>query len=269
MNSTADQAIEALRAVRDRVAGQVETMGAEDLAAQSGASEWTVAQVLSHMGSSAEIMLASVEGALAGTGKPRDGLAPAVWDRWNALAPADQASGYLAASEAILARLESFDDVTRKDLRADLGFLPKPADVLTIAALGVSETVLHGWDIEVAVDPGATLAPEGLECLFEVNKMFMPYFAKADAIEHPTTRPMTVAVELTAPRMSFGLSLSVTKVSLLDGAPSEVAAVFKGPAEAWLRLLSGRLRPEHTPDGVSLYGGGVTLDQLRGVFPGY
>ncbi len=268
MSSTTDQAIAALRAVRDRLAGKAEKMGTEELAAQSGASEWTVAQVFSHLGSGAEIMLGSVDAALAGADKPADTVAPAVWERWNAMAPADQAAGYIASSGEILARLEGLDEATRKDLRVDLGFLPKPADVLTIASMGLSEATLHGWDVDVAFDREAALAPEGLEFVFETSKMFLPYFAKPDAVQLTGGRPLTVAVELTDPRKSFGLSLAA-KVTLLDGAPSEVAAVFKGPTEAWLRLTSGRLTAPYMPDSVSLYGGGVTLDQLRAVFPGY
>ena len=39
------------------------------------------------------------------------------------------------------------------------------------------------------------------------------------------------------------------------------------PAEALLRLLAGRLDPDHTPASVSTKG--IELDELRAVFPGY
>jgi hypothetical protein len=51
--------------------------------------------------------------------------------------------------------------------------------------------------------------------------------------------------------------------------PSEVDGVLKAPAEAWLRLVAGRLGAEYTPEGVHLYGGAVTLSDLRRVFPGF
>ena len=49
-----------------------------------------------------------------------------------------------------------------------------------------------------------------------------------------------------------------------DGA----TATFDGPLEAGIRLMAGRLKPEHTPAGVDVTGN-VTLDELRKVFPGY
>jgi hypothetical protein len=48
----------------------------------------------------------------------------------------------------------------------------------------------------------------------------------------------------------------------------EPTARFEGPFEAAVRLIAGRLGPEHTPPGVSVTGE-VTLEQLRQVFPGY
>lgn len=44
--------------------------------------------------------------------------------------------------------------------------------------------------------------------------------------------------------------------------------VLRLPAEAWLRLVYGRLDDEHTPT-VELEGDGLTLDRLRSVFPGF
>jgi hypothetical protein len=44
--------------------------------------------------------------------------------------------------------------------------------------------------------------------------------------------------------------------------------VVTAPAEAWVRLVAGRLGPEYTPASVSVTGS-VGLDDLRRVFPGY
>ena len=56
-------------------------------------------------------------------------------------------------------------------------------------------------------------------------------------------------------------------VSLGD-APGEPDGVLTAPAEAWLRLATGRLAPQHTPAEVELTGP-VDLDTLRRVFPGF
>jgi hypothetical protein len=57
------------------------------------------------------------------------------------------------------------------------------------------------------------------------------------------------------------------KAELADR-PADADAVLTLPAESWLRLVSGRLAPARTPDGVSV-SGAITLEQLRQIFPGY
>jgi hypothetical protein len=51
-------------------------------------------------------------------------------------------------------------------------------------------------------------------------------------------------------------------------APDNPDAVLTAPAEWWLRLVAGRHAPEHTPATVTLTGG-ITLDDLRRLFPGF
>jgi uncharacterized protein (TIGR03083 family) len=266
MSADADRAISVMRTVSDRIAGRVAKMGPEELAAPSGAVEWTVAQVLSHLGSGAEVMLATVDGAVDGSGAPAGEFAPEVWGRWNAMTPAEQAEQFLKAGEALVARFEGFDEAARANLKIALGLLPQPVDVATAVGLRISELTFHGWDVEVAFNREATLAPEAVELVFAPMEMFLGYFAKADVIQ--SARPLTLSIELTEPRKSFGLVLG-PKVTLLEDTPAEVAGVVKGPAEAWLRLLAGRLGAEVTPENFTVYGGAVTLPDLRKVFPGY
>ena len=75
-----------------------------------------------------------------------------------------------------------------------------------------------------------------------------------------------VLVTLTGPDRQFGLSLGQTP-SFVE-TPAEPDVTLTLPAEAWLRLATGRLRPEHTPDSVAVTGD-LSLDDLRRVFPGY
>ena len=62
-------------------------------------TEWTVADVLSHLGSGAEILGRRLEDSLAGVDTPDD-AAPAVWDVWNAKTPDAQAADALVADRA-------------------------------------------------------------------------------------------------------------------------------------------------------------------------
>jgi hypothetical protein len=57
-------------------------------------------------------------------------------------------------------------------------------------------------------------------------------------------------------------------VRVVRGGSEDQTATFSGPLAAAIRLLSGRLKPEHTPADVEV-NGNVTLDDLRKVFPGY
>ena len=75
MRTPADQLIDALRTEHNALADLVKTLDGPDLVRASGATEWTVAQVLSHLGSGSEISLATLEVAITGTDdRPADAL---------------------------------------------------------------------------------------------------------------------------------------------------------------------------------------------------
>ena len=131
----ADRWIDALRHEQDQLADRVRALTPAQRRGPSACTEWTIAQVLSHLGSGAEIMGGTVGAALRGEDPPGSDAAPAVWDRWNAMDPDEQAAGFLEWSERLVATLEALDDDDRANLRIDLGFLPEPADVATVTGL--------------------------------------------------------------------------------------------------------------------------------------
>ncbi|MEU5313270.1 maleylpyruvate isomerase N-terminal domain-containing protein [Streptomyces sp. NPDC021562] len=264
MTERADRIIAALRSGHDRLAARVRDLAAADLTKGSGAADWDLSQVLSHLGSGAEITLAVLEGALDGTGPKDMDFNKSVWARWDAMSPAERAEGFVPADEALVSRYEQLDAHTRETLRIDLGFLPTPVDVATAAGLRLSESTFHTWDIEVAFDPAAVLAPEATEPLLDQAGLLIGHLGRADAVDG---RPVRLTVRTTDPERSFGLTLDET-VALGD-APAEPDAVLSAPAEWWLRLTTGRHAPAHTPPGVTLTGGALTLDDLRRVFPGF
>jgi len=71
--------IATLRNSHERLAALVGAMSEEQLTGQSYDRDWTVAQVLSHLGSGAEIALLMLEATLAGQPMDRDAMAP-IWD---------------------------------------------------------------------------------------------------------------------------------------------------------------------------------------------
>lgn len=264
MTERADQIIDALRSGHDYLTTVVHGLAAADLDRPSGASEWTVAQVLSHLGSGAEIGLAALEGALSGTGPKDMDFNKSVWARWDAMPPAEQAEGFVASNEALVRAYADLDAQTRQDLRIDLGFLPAPVDVATAASMRLSEFANHSWDVEVAFDRTVGLARAATEPLLDQVGMLIGFVGKADALGG---RHVRVAVRTTSPERSFGLDLG-DAVALTDE-PAEPDAVLSTPAEWWLRLVTGRHAPANTPKGVTLTGDGLTLDDLRRVFPGF
>jgi uncharacterized protein (TIGR03083 family) len=167
MSTDADRTIDALQSGHDDLAGLVRTLTPVQLTGPSGASEWDVSQVLSHLGSGAVITKAGLDGALSGTGNPAPDFNQGVWARWNAMTPQERADGVLAADAELLAAYHRMDGQVRESLRTDLGFLPEPVDLATAAGFRLNEFALHSWDVRVAFDPAATIRPEAVPLLVD------------------------------------------------------------------------------------------------------
>src|SRR3954447_17373793 len=85
MTSLADRTIVALCAEHDLATATVSDLTEEQLTGPSGAAEWTLASVLSHLGSGAVITLAGLQSALGARQAPEAGFNESVWDVWNAM----------------------------------------------------------------------------------------------------------------------------------------------------------------------------------------
>lgn len=264
-STPADRTIAALRSHHDDLAARVRGFDDADLARQSGAADWDVAGVLSHLGSGgAEIMLAGLQAGVAGKEPPGSDFAPAVWDRWNAMGPRERAKGFLESNERLVAALESLDATVRQEVRVKLGFLPEPADVTLLSGLRLSEAALHAWDVKVAFDPQATVTNDDTDLVLRLVtgplSFMFGFLARGEA---PSA---TLRIETADPDLVLGLVLG--DAASLGAAPAQADGVLAGPAEAILRLVYGRLGEAHTPDDLTLTSDTITLDQLRAAFPG-
>jgi uncharacterized protein (TIGR03083 family) len=262
--SNAGTNIAALRTGHDSLAALVLKLSDEDLARPTGAAEWDVAQVLSHLGSGAEITRATVQAALDGEPNPGREFNQTVWARWNAMSRRDQADGFVEWNTTLIELFESMDADTRENLRVDIGFLPAPVDVATTARLRLSEFALHSWDVRVAFDADAALAPESAGPLLEGTGDLLGWIGKAEQLQGKVA---VIEVNTTQPSSVFALRLG-DQISVDRDVPQRPDGTLTLPAEAWLRLVAGRLAPGHTPSGVSTTGA-ADLDLLRRVFPGY
>jgi uncharacterized protein (TIGR03083 family) len=258
MTELVDQTIAALRANHDRLAEVVSGLTPDQLTGPSGASDWTIADVLSHLGSGAEIGWYPVQAAA--TGERVD--APdnqEVWDRWNAMDPADQASSFVASDEQSVATFEGLSAEQRDSVTIDLGFLPEPVPLATALGMRLNEQALHGWDVEVGLDPTATLTDESSQLLAEhfssTMTFLLGFVGKPDGVGPA--------------RVGLGdHTIVIAETVSLEPGAADTTATFEGPLEAGIRLVAGRLGTDHTPDGVAVTGN-ITLDELRKAFPGY
>ena len=260
MTELVDLTIAELRANHDRLAAFVAHLTEVHLKAQSGAADWSVADVLSHLGSGAEIQHHTISRAVTGD----TGDAPVnqeIWDRWNALPPLEQATGFVDSDRRLVELFESLTPEQRSSVQVALGFLPAPVSLLTPVAMRLNEQTLHGWDARVGVHPAAGLSDEAAELVLQhytdSMSFMLGFIGKADRLDEP--------VRLAVGDRVIAIEDSVALEPAGEGA---ITATYGGPLEAVVRLLAGRLSPEHTPADVSV-SGNVTLDELRQVFPGY
>jgi uncharacterized protein (TIGR03083 family) len=256
MTTLAGRTIAALRDEHDTLASTARGLSAEQLTVTSGASDWRIADVLSHLGSGAEIMLTGFQGS------PGPDLNAVVWDRWNSLSPQEQAAGWERSDEALVAALEAIPLEQHETLRPKVGFLPDPLPLASFAALRLSEVVQHGWDVHAGLDPAAALPDNSAELLAEHLSGGVAFLL--GFVGKPAEAPSPAVIEISG--TPYRIVLDDAARLTTDAAPA--TATFHGPLEAALRLIYGRLTPPNTPAGVDVTGN-ITLDQLRAVFPGF
>jgi uncharacterized protein (TIGR03083 family) len=262
MTTLAGRTIAALRSEHDTLVSAVPALTDEQLTGPSGASEWTVADVLSHLGSGAEITLAGFRASVGDAPEPAADFNQSVWDRWNALSPRDQADGWIASDTALLTALEAVPEERHGDLQVKIGFLPEPLPFASYAAMRLSEVVQHVWDVRAGLDPAATLDESAALLLAEHFSGGIGFLLGFIGKPAAAGGPAVVEIAKTPYRIAIDDSVRLTT----DNLPA--TASFDGPVEAALRLIGGRLTPRYTPAGVDVTGN-ITLDQLRGVFPGF
>jgi uncharacterized protein (TIGR03083 family) len=234
--------------------GLVENLDTVQLSTQAYPTKWTIADVLSHIGSGAVIMRRSMEAAVDHTAVP-DGFNQSIWDEWNAKDPQAKAADALVADRQLLDRVAVLTDEQRNEFHVTLG--PMSLDFPHYLGLRLNEHALHTWDIEVVFDPSATLQDEATAVIVDNLEVIGRFGGKPDGVERK------VIVKTTAPERAYLITTTIDSVSLEPTTSSEPPDA-EMPAEAFIRLVYGRLDPEHTPDGAA----SPTVEALRSVFPG-
>jgi len=248
--------IGALRHSHDHLQTLVEPLDLGQLQQRSYCSEWSIAQVVSHLGSQAEIWSLFLDVGLTGQEPPGQDKFGPIWAGWNAKDPQAQAADGLRADEATLERFESLNPDQRARLR--LRVFGTDADATGLARMRLGEHAIHTWDVAVALDPSATVAPDAVSLLIDTLGQLAGWVGKPDG------RHRTLRIWTSDPERHFvlrtGTDVTMTAADGDDGPPD-----LRLPAEALIRLVYGRLDPAHTPP---VEDGGVDLDELRQLFPG-
>jgi uncharacterized protein (TIGR03083 family) len=260
-----------LRTSHEKLSGVVKGLSPDQLKAPSYCRQWDVSQVLSHLGSGAEISLLSLERAVDG----RPALAredfPAIWARWDSMTPEQRAEEVLVWDRRHVAVLESLDDATLGRLHSTFfGMELRAADMV---ALRLGEHAVHTWDVAVSFDAATEVLDEAAALLVDRAPAVAGRAGKADALSSP--RRVEVRTTGTPRRMVLAIEGAVTLTPLAEGgggasgpgAPDTDGTVVLTPA-ALVRLVYGRLDPGHTPAEVATEGD-ITIDELRAVFPGF
>ena len=251
-----DSRIQALRSSQNRFAELVGPLDDAALQTTSYAPDWTVAAVASHLGSQAEVFSLFLDAGLTGGDPPGIEAFRPIWDRWNALPPAEQRDGSVAGNEALVRRVEGLTDAEWAAFDVEM-FGSKPC-IGEFAGIRLSEHAVHTWDIAVALDPRATLAPDATVLLVDGLPVLAARAGRAPDGLHPTV------VLTRAPDRVFSLTATEGKVAL-EPTDDPGAEPLTLPAEALIRLVHGRLDAEHTPADVDA----DAVAALRPAFPGF
>jgi uncharacterized protein (TIGR03083 family) len=250
--------VRAVRASHDRLAGIVGSLDSDDLRKQSYAKEWTIADVLSHLGSGAEIFELSVNAGLGGE-PPGQEDNQRIWDAWNAKSPEEQAAQSIAANESLVSRVESLTPDQLEAFRVTM-FGGMVMDIAGLLRLRLGEHAVHTWDVAVAVDPAARVSPDAVDLLVGGLPQLMQWVGKKAA------EPAVIAVTTTSPEGSY--TLDTGGVTLTPVAPDAPGASLELTSEALLRLVYGRADESAVASG-ELRLTDVTLPELQAVFPGF
>lgn len=245
----------ALRASSDHLRDVVDRLSTDHHVAPAYPAEWTIADTMSHIGSGAVILGQRFSDVLSGA-EPVEGFNQGVWDEWNAKSPADQVADALVADRNFVDALEGSSAEQRAGFH--LSFGPMELDFDRFVGLRLGEHVLHTWDVEVTIDPAATLAQPAAGLLLDQVHFVAGRSGKADGVSR------RISVRTVDPSRDFDVVFSDSSVTLVDTThegPVDVTI----PAEAFVRLIYGRLDDAAGLDDHAE----VHLEHLRRAFPGF
>src|SRR5262249_22225775 len=150
------------------------------------------ADVLSHLGSGAEIFSMYVNAGVTGGDPPSQDAFKPVWDTWNARSPEEQAARSVQVNEGLVAKLEALTPEQHEALSVTM-FVAMCMDLAALLGMRRSEPAVHTWDVAVALDPTAKVAADAVDLLIDQLPRMTGYMGKK------APAPVAVAVTTTNP----------------------------------------------------------------------
>jgi len=256
--SSTDAVLTSFRGTHRRLAAAFDELGEDRATLQSYDDDWSVAQVASHLGSGTEIFHRYLDAGVKGEPAPGAEINQPIWDAWNAKPPTAQIRDALDVTTSFLDAVEALTDDERARWRLEVFGMDQ--DLAAFLRMRLNEHTVHTWDVTVALDPASTIPDEAAAWVADGIGMVVGWAGR------PSDRQASVEVRTTAPERAYHLDLGPSGVALSPSLDDTAAAQLTLPTEAFVRLVYGRLDPDHTPDSVTT--DGVDLDLLRSVFPG-
>jgi uncharacterized protein (TIGR03083 family) len=254
--------VRALRSSHDQLASLAAGLDGAAPTRMSYCSDWTIAQVYSHLGSGAEINLAWLTAAREHTEPIDQDAMQKIWDTWNARGPQEQVTEAVKADARLVEAYEgmSAEELAAAHLSIFGGMMELDGEGLALFRL--PEHAVHVWDVAVALDPSARVAPYAVDLLVDGLAGRMGWMAK------PSGATWSVRVETTEPARTLVLAATPESVTLENGGSDQPDGVVRMPAESLLRLTFGRL-DDSNADGVDTSAARIGVSDLRAVFPGF
>ncbi len=253
--------VSALRASHERLAGLVSGLDADVVTSQSYDTGWSIGQVLSHLGSGAVIFGLFLDVALDGADTPGQETLQPIWGEWNAKGPLAWRDEALAADAALVERIEALDAAAVESFTLPL--FGSEYDLSGFVRMRLSEHAFHTWDVAVSLDASATLGADAVALLIDGLEPMVSRAGKAHG------EAFRVRVGTSDPHRDLIVAVgeSVTLIAAEAEAEDSYDGAVDLTSEAFLRLVVGRLDPDHTTPHTEV--GSRGLADLRSVFPGF
>jgi uncharacterized protein (TIGR03083 family) len=252
--------IDAIAESNSRLKVVLETNGGVIAAEATYCPGWSVAHILRHLGSGAEIGLLNLSAALRGQEPPLRQRYGEIIELWREKAEAGLAQDAVSVNDTYVDMLAALDDGALDALRVRLR--GRDLNVSAFAGRRLFEHALHTWDIAVMRDPLALVSPMAAALLVDRVLENLDMLASGPK---PTTAPLSIAVSMSDLGRAFVVKVAPDAVLVESG--TETDASLEMSADSFVRLLSGRLDAAHTPQAL-IASSPSCLGLLRTVFAG-